>query len=297
MENYKATKITIIGRVQGVGFRPFIFSIADRYEIFGTVQNNMDGVKIFAEGKGSSLHSFIDEIKNHPPRISRIDQVTVEEIEVQGFNTFTIIESDRSGKSSLVIPVDTAVCPECLEEMADPANFRYQYPFINCTQCGPRYTIIRELPYDRPFTTMKEFQMCENCQKEYDDPTNRRHHAQPIACPTCGPIYELTSIHGEKIDKGLQAILETKKHIKDGKIVAIKGIGGYHLACDATNEYAVSRLRKRKNRPNRPLAVMAASITAIERIASLSQGEIELLHSPEAPIVIAKKKMTCLLLR
>lgn len=295
MENYKAVKITVNGRVQGVGFRPFIFSLAEKYEIKGTVQNNMDGVKIFAEGKEKLVREFIKEIRENPPRISRIDQLSVSDIPVRHFSSFTIVESERSGKSSLVIPIDTAVCHECLTEMEDPSNFRYQYPFINCTQCGPRYTIIRKLPYDRPFTTMESFQMCGDCTKEYVNHTNRRHHAQPIACPKCGPIVSLKSMNREVIKEGIAAIDETKKLLKAGMIVAIKGLGGYHLACDASNDTAVKALRKRKKRPKRPLAIMAKAITSVEKLACISIQECELLQSPEAPIVVVQKKVNKLL--
>lgn len=290
LQKYKSVKVTVKGRVQGVGFRPFIYQIAERHTIFGTVQNNMDGVRIFAEGKEENVEAFIQEIKENPPRLSRIDEVHVEPTEGKGFSTFEIIESSREGKSSLVIPIDSATCPDCLKEMRDPNNFRFKYPFINCTQCGPRYTIIDALPYDRPFTSMGSFQMCEKCEHEYVDPMNRRHHAQPIACEVCGPDVELVSIDGRFIDSGNESIQTAARLLQEGKIVAIKGLGGYHLACDAYNEKAVLTLRKRKKRPKRPLAVMAANMKVAEEICYLSEKEKKLLQSPEAPIVILKKK-------
>lgn len=286
----KAVKIAVMGRVQGVGFRPFIFSIADKFDIKGTVQNNMDGVRIFAEGTRENIDAFVDMITYNPPRIARIDEIRVEAIPLSDYPSFSIVDSDRSGKSSLVIPVDTAVCPECLAEMEDPTNFRFQYPFTNCTQCGPRYTIIEQLPYDRPFTTMDGFQMCSQCETEYNDPLNRRHHAQPIACPQCGPQVSLKSMDGEMIDEGLLAIDKTKKLLVEGKIVAIKGLGGYHLACNGLDHDSVERLRKRKNRPKRPLAMMAATISIVEKTAFVSEKEKQLLLSPEAPIVVLKKR-------
>ncbi|WML40259.1 carbamoyltransferase HypF [Neobacillus sp. OS1-2] len=286
---YKAVKISIRGRVQGVGFRPFVFRLAERYQLNGTVQNNMDGVKIHLEGNAKRIPHFLADLKNKAPRLSKIKEVIVEETKLLNLSDFTIIQSERSGTSMLVIPIDSAVCDDCLNEMTDPNDFRYQYPFINCTQCGPRYTIIEELPYDRPYTSMQNFPMCEDCRKEYEDPTNRRHHAQPIACPKCGPKMCLLDEGGLEVVSE-NPITTTIQLLKEGKIVAIKGIGGYHLCCDAHNELAVGELRKRKNRPVRPLAVMAASISAIQNFVTLSQDEQNLLKSPEAPIVILKKQ-------
>jgi hydrogenase maturation protein HypF len=287
-----AVRVTVTGRVQGVGFRPFVFGLADLHQLDGTVQNNMDGVKIYLEGSRTSIELFLQDLKMKAPRLSKINQILVEETEMQNLMDFTIIASERSGTSMLVIPIDSAVCDDCLREMNDPDDFRYQYPFINCTQCGPRYTIIEELPYDRPYTSMKSFPMCDDCRREYEDPTNRRHHAQPIACPKCGPKVRLLDGSGEELDSETP-IKEAIKLLKAGKIIAIKGIGGYHLACDARNEHAVADLRIRKNRPKRPLAVMAASITAAFGFSEISEEEKELLASPESPIVILKKKEFC----
>lgn len=282
-------KITVRGRVQGVGFRPFVFQLAEKYHLSGTVQNNMDGVKIFLEGEQLSIEAFLTDLKNKSPRLSKINEVVVAETPPINAREFTIIESERSGKSKLVIPIDSAVCADCLKEMNDPADFRYQYPFINCTQCGPRYTIIEGLPYDRPYTSMNTFPMCEDCRKEYEDPTNRRHHAQPIACPKCGPRVQLLNGSGEELAAG-SSIAKTIELLKKGKIVAIKGIGGYHLSCDARNEQAVAELRNRKKRPRRPLAVMAANVYTIESFAEVQEAELDWLMSPESPIVILKKK-------
>jgi hydrogenase maturation protein HypF len=284
----KAVRVAVRGRVQGVGFRPFVFQLADTYRLAGTVQNNMDGVKISLEGEAESIKTFLTDLRTKAPRLSKINEILVEEAAPEHVPDFTIIASERSGKSMLVIPIDSAVCDDCLREMNDPNDFRYQYPFINCTQCGPRYTIIEELPYDRPYTSMKTFPMCEDCRCEYEDPMNRRHHAQPIACPKCGPKVALLHASGELVDCK-NPIAQTIQLLKEGKIIAIKGIGGYHLSCDARNERAVAALRKRKNRPRRPLAVMAASVAAIRQFAEVSQKEEEVLTSPEAPIVILKK--------
>lgn len=284
-----ALKITVKGRVQGVGFRPFIFSLADEYRILGTVQNNMDGVKIFAESESlERLQAFCVAIQTKSPRLSKIAELKYFETGFIGYEDFTIIPSDDNGSSSLVIPIDAAVCSDCISEMRNPEDFRYNYPFINCTQCGPRYTIISNLPYDRPYTSMHGFQMCESCASEYNNPLNRRHHAQPIACPKCGPKLKLSKISGEPVET-TDVLKEARALMNAGKIIAIKGIGGYHLCCDATNEEAVSTLRERKNRPNKPLAIMVASIEKAKKIAKLSDFEVEILTSPEAPIVLLEK--------
>jgi hydrogenase maturation protein HypF len=284
-----AIKAAVRGRVQGVGFRPFVFQLAHLYQLNGTVQNNMDGVKIHLEGESGEISKILDDLQKKSPRLSKIDEIIVQETEVQNFSQFTIIESERSGTSMLVIPIDSAVCDDCLNEMNDPNDFRYQYPFINCTQCGPRYTIIEELPYDRPYTTMKGFPMCPACKQEYEDPSNRRHHAQPIACPECGPQVKLLDSKGREIMVD-EPVKETISLLKAGAVLAIKGIGGYHLCCDARNSEAVAALRNRKNRPVRPLAIMAASINKITEIAETSEPELSLLKSPESPIVILPKK-------
>lgn len=289
----KAVLIKVKGRVQGVGFRPFVFGLADKYTINGTVQNNMDGVRIIAEGKEHLLLEMVNELQTNAPRLSRIDSLEMVDIDYFGFSDFSIIPSARSGTSSLVIPIDASVCNDCLEEMNDPANFRYKYPFINCTQCGPRYTIIEELPYDRPFTVMREFEMCDECRQEYEDPTNRRHHAQPIACPKCGPKVSLFSIEGVKITVENEAIARTKRLLTEGKIIAIKGIGGYHLACDATNQEAIHTLRTRKNRPQKPLAIMAQNLDLVRTICNISQIEEDLLTSTAAPIVVLQQTKQC----
>ena len=284
-----AVNIAVRGRVQGVGFRPFVFQLAHSYRLCGTVQNNMDGVKIYLEGQLEMIQAFLEDLRKKAPRLSKIDEIMVEDSPILHAVDFSIIESERSGTSKLVIPIDSAVCDDCLKEMNDPNDFRYQYPFINCTQCGPRYTIIEELPYDRPYTTMKSFPMCEDCRREYEDPANRRHHAQPIACPKCGPKVRLVNQDAKEIISE-NPIKDTIALLKEGKIIAIKGIGGYHLCCDARNKQAVLLLRNRKNRPVRPLAVMAASVSIAREFAEISDFEEELLESPEAPIVILRKQ-------
>lgn len=286
---HEAVKILVRGRVQGVGFRPFVFRLAQETGLKGTVQNNMDGVRIVWEGSPETIRSAMKRLVSERPRLSRIDKVTYERAETAGLTDFTILESDRDGKSSLVIPVDSAVCADCLHEMRDPGNFRYRYPFINCTQCGPRYSIIDALPYDRPYTSMKDFPMCGKCGEEYRDPHNRRHHAQPIACDACGPHVSLIEMDGTVLGQRDEAVRLAVRSLESGMIMAIKGIGGYHLACDAANHASVEKLRQRKNRPERPLAIMAASVDAAKRIAVISDREESLLRSPEAPIVLLER--------
>jgi hydrogenase maturation protein HypF len=283
-----AVDAAVRGRVQGVGFRPFVFQIAQLHQVKGTVQNNMDGVKIHIEGEQENITAFLSDLSRESPRLSKINEITVQPSILMNHKDFSIIPSERSGASMLVLPVDSAVCEDCLEEMNDSDNFRYQYPFINCTQCGPRYTIISDLPYDRPFTSMKAFPMCPDCKKEYEDPTNRRHHAQPIACPKCGPSVKLHNHEGE-IDCS-SPLIKVKELLMSGSIVAVKGLGGYHLCCDAGNEETVALLRKRKKRPSRPLAIMARDINAVDEIAHVSSSEREVLQSPESPIVVLRKR-------
>lgn len=302
------------GRVQGVGFRPFLFGLAERYAVNGTVQNNMDGIRMEAEGAAPALQELLAAIRREAPRLARVDDIRAVPLPVEGRLGFRIVESSREGASSLVIPVDAGICPDCLAELKDPANRRYRYPFISCTQCGPRYTIIRELPYDRPYTSMSGFPMCPACREEYGDVADRRHHAQPIACPECGPRLVLYTMDeapkkplgraGAEADEPAgprqqearrplaeadEAVRRCVKLLRQGAIVAVKGIGGYHLACDAGSEAAVARLRQRKRRPTRPLAVMAADAETARRAARLGSPELRLLGSPEAPIVIARK--------
>jgi len=287
---YKAIKVIVKGKVQGVGFRPFIYSLSKKYHLNGTVQNNFDGVIILAEGEEGQLEKMVDEIKRYPPKLAKINEINIHQIPLTHYKEFTIIPSRKSGESIPWIPSDAAICENCLEEMNDPNNRRFQYPFINCTQCGPRYTIINRLPYDRSNTTMKEFTMCHDCQVEYEDPTNRRHHAQPICCSVCGPTVTLYNQCGESLAENQSAIIQTIDFIKQGKIVAIKGIGGFHLACDAYQEKTVEQLRLRKKRPQKPLAIMVKSLEVVRNLCYSSSQEEDSLTSPEMPIVILKRK-------
>lgn len=281
--------------MQGVGFRPFIYSLSKKYRLKGTVQNNLDHVLILLEGAEDKLEEMVNEIKMSSPPLSKISEISVEEVPVIGFKEFTIAMSQASGEAVPWIAGDAAVCEECLNELKDPSNRRYQYPFINCTQCGPRYTIIRRLPYDRPNTTMKTFQMCHACQLEYNDPKSRRHHAQPICCPECGPGLTLYNQRKEQLAENLSAVAQAVRFIKQGSILAIKGIGGYHFACDAQQEQAVDQLRIRKKRPQRPFAVMVKSLEAARELCHISHQEADRLTSSDMPIVILRRKKHSLL--
>ncbi|MEA2096208.1 MAG: Sua5/YciO/YrdC/YwlC family protein, partial [Candidatus Cloacimonadota bacterium] len=279
-------QIKINGIVQGVGFRPFIYKLAIEQKLTGYVLNSTNGVQIEAEGNEDSLDQFIYRIKNELPPAAVIIDFQYKNYPNKGYDTFEIRMSSQSEGSTLISP-DLAVCDDCIIEFNDHDDPRFQYAFINCTNCGPRYSIIEETPYDRPVTSMKNFAMCNYCRGEYEDPLNRRFHAQPVACPQCGPQLQflnkdLSSILGDPIENTIKAL-------KDGKIVGIKGIGGFHIACDATNYDAVELLRQRKNRPHKPFAVMCSE-TNISDIVQIDKMQLELLKSPTAPIVILPKK-------
>ncbi|MFS0784713.1 carbamoyltransferase HypF [Bacillus sp. 1P06AnD] len=282
-------KLIVNGKVQGVGFRPFVFQLAKKLGLKGTVQNTMAGVEIILEGPVAIINDFRSRLYSEKPRLAVIEKVQATILAPKGLDAFLILESERKGSSHLQIPADAAVCEECLAEVLDPEDRRYLYPFNNCTQCGPRYTIIGELPYDRVFTSMGSFPMCPNCKAEFEDPYNRRHHAQPIACPVCGPQITLMDSAGMVMEPE-NPLEEVALKLRQGKIIAIKGLGGFHLCCDARNEESVQLLRKRKKRPERPLAVMSSSIGEIKRFAMVSEKEEQILASPEAPIVILSKR-------
>ncbi len=284
-------QIKINGIVQGVGFRPFIYKLAIEQKLTGFVLNSTNGVQIEAEGKKESLDKFIYRIKNELPPAAEITDFQFEEFPDKKYDTFEIRMSSQSKGSTLISP-DLAVCDDCINEFNDPNDPRYQYAFINCTNCGPRYSIIENTPYDRPVTSMKDFELCNYCLEEYIDPLNRRFHAQPVACPECGPQLqfldnELSPILGDPIENTVRAL-------KDGKIVGIKGIGGFHIACDATNYDAVELLRKRKNRPHKPFAVMCNE-EDVNKIVQINSEQIKLLKSPVAPILILQKTKNTLL--
>jgi hydrogenase maturation protein HypF len=285
----KRLEITVSGIVQGVGFRPFVYNLAKRLNLSGHILNNKTGVTIEIEGAEDSRERFLDALKNEPPPLSRIAGIAVSSIPAKNDGGFRILHSSDSGDDVTLISPDNDLCKNCLRELLDKNDRRYRYPFINCTDCGPRYTLIRKTPYDRPYTSMSVFKMCGECQAEYDNPDNRRFHAQPNACPLCGPHAELLDEKGEKI-KSDDPVKDAAALIKNGKIVAIKGVGGYHLACDATNEAAVGNLRKRKMRKEKPFAVMSDNIEEIRKYAFVDDIEERLLTSREKPIVLLRKK-------
>ncbi|MBT8349051.1 MAG: carbamoyltransferase HypF, partial [Sulfurovum sp.] len=283
-------KLKISGVVQGVGFRPFVYQLADRYCLNGFILNNSAGVSVELEGRESALDAFVEALQEELPPLARIDTLLSEVGEYIGYTNFKILQSEiQNNKSTLVSP-DIAICENCLKEFSDPTNRRYAYPFINCTDCGPRYSIIETLPYDRPNTSMHFFTMCEACNFEFTDPLDRRFHAQPISCPDCGPILRLVDTECKVLGEGTTAITSTVNAIKEGYIVAVKGLGGFHLVCDATNTKAIKELRKRKQRPVKPFAVMFPDIEMLKASAEISPKEIELISSKEKPIVIVSKR-------
>ena len=302
--------ISVRGVVQGVGFRPFVYRLAHEHGLTGWVLNHSGGVEIEVEGPAAALASFVRDLEKKAPPLARIESIKVADAPPAGYTTFDIRHSvAEEGRYQLISP-DIATCPDCLRELLDPADRRYRYPFTNCTNCGPRFTIIADIPYDRPLTTMRDFVMCPQCQAEYKDPLDRRFHAQPNACPVCGPHVWLapsSRLRPEAQPGGLQASgsnlkLETLKRETDdviaqaarllqaGDILAIKGLGGFHLACDGTDEVAVRTLRKRKNRPAKPLAVMMTTLEEVKQHCWVSEEEERLLTSSQCPIVLLRWK-------
>ena len=325
-------KILVKGIVQGVGFRPFVYSLAKSLNLKGSVMNSSEGVVIEIEGRNSSI--FIDKLRKEAPPLSQITGVDITPMPYYGYRDFQIVKSKDEGSFTLISP-DVSICEDCLEELLNKNDRRYLYPFINCTNCGPRYTITRSIPYDRPNTTMSPFKMCADCEKEYNNPEDRRFHAQPNACPACGPNVELkmksetliansdtkdnenyhpplippvnpegfrdSPLAGEgkgkgkflgkklKVDEKENPIKETIRLLKQGAIVAVKGLGGFHIACDASNEEAVKRLRLKKRKSNKPFALMAPDVETIKNFCIVSRDEEDLLISNKRPIVLLKK--------
>lgn len=289
-QKLKLLSLKIQGAVQGVGFRPFVYRLATELDLKGWVNNNAQGVAIEVEGNASQLHLFQERLQQEKPARSQIHSMISAWKEPLNYQTFEIRESsNNSHKKTAVILPDIATCDDCLREIFDAANRRDRYPFTNCTNCGPRYSIISALPYDRHNTTMQHFQMCADCEAEYHNPLNRRFHAQPNACPRCGPHLELWNRDRQVLATGDRALLETAEAIRLGKILAIKGLGGFHLVVDAANLEAVTQLRKRKHRPHKPLALMYPNLESIQTDCQVSEVEAQLLRSPEAPIVLLQK--------
>ena len=276
--------VDIAGIVQGVGFRPFIYKLAKEYKLKGIVFNNETGVKIEAEGSRGNINAFINGLKSPPP-IALIESVRVKQLPVAGYSEFRIEKSQKAGATLTFISPDVAVCRDCIRELRDPLDRRFEYPFINCTNCGPRFTIIKDIPYDRPRTTMSRFEMCPECRMEYENPLDRRFHAQPIACPRCGPQVSLLNNTAEKV-KTSDPVLTAAELLNSGAIIAIKGLGGFHLACDAYNDTAVKKLRKRKYREDKPFALMCRDIPVAAKLCRFDDEIVSLLESPQSPIVI-----------
>ena len=282
-------RIIIEGIVQGVGFRPFIYQLAGRFGLAGSVCNDSRGVTIEVEGEASVLPRFIAAISSEKPPLSVIQSVVAQTLPVQGTAEFKILQSSQDQNRRAQISPDTFVCDDCLQELFDSNDRRFRYPFINCTNCGPRYTIVTGIPYDRALTTMADFPLCDDCRAEYDDPASRRFHAQPNACPVCGPQLQLLDAEGRSmaVDDPLS---EALRRLREGQILAIKGLGGYHLAVDAGNQQAVLELRRRKQRDEKPFAVMARDLERVQRLALVSADEARLLQGVERPIVLLQKR-------
>ncbi len=285
-------RIVLHGAVQGVGFRPFVYRLATEMDLAGWVNNSPQGVFIEIEGEKPILDNFLIRLENEKPPRSFIQSLESSYLDLVHYDGFEVRQSDQSGKKNALVMPDIATCPDCLKEIFDPANRRYLYPFTNCTNCGPRFTIIENLPYDRLNTTMRNFPMCPNCRREYDDPKDRRFHAQPNACPECGPHLELWDRDGKKIDLRHEALLQGAAALRQGQILALKGVGGFHLMVDARDEEAVKRLRSKKAREEKPLALMYPNIEMLKQHCYVSEAEERLLLSPEAPIVLLRKKNT-----
>jgi len=295
-QQMQGARIHISGIVQGVGFRPFIYGLAQRLELSGWVRNTSAGVDIEVDGPRPALQAFITAIQAEAPALARIDQTTVDWQPPNGFTSFEIRHSAAEPTDFQPISPDVSICPDCLRELFDPDDRRYRYPFINCTNCGPRFTIIQDIPYDRPNTTMAPFAMCADCAAEYQHPLDRRFHAQPVACPQCGPQVWLESgSGGQPLHRGEEALRQARKLLMRGRILAVKGLGGFHLACDATNAQAVAELRKRKLRVDKPFALMMVDLEMVDAHCLLSPIERSLLERRERPIVIVRRRRNSIL--
>lgn len=283
----------VVGRVQGVGFRPFVYRLAREHALSGYVLNAPEGVVIEVQGSSERLERFATDLIDTLPPLAMIVEHARESVPVcqeDDGGEFAIRKSTAGLGHHVLVSPDMATCPDCLADMADPANRRHRYPFTNCTNCGPRYTITQSLPYDRHATSMACFPLCEACRAEYEDPLDRRFHAQPNACPVCGPRLWLTDRHGKTLAEGAKAVARAAKALRGGKILALKGLGGFHLAADAANHAAVAELRRRKKRPAKPLAIMAADLETLTRLAHISPDEAGLLSGRERPIVLVTLK-------
>ena len=283
-------RVLVRGTVQGVGFRPWVYRLAVEEGLSGRVRNDAQGVTIEAFGSPAALDVFRQRLGSEAPSAARVHEVNEAPIPAEPLGGFTIVPSEGDGLRRVSIPPDLATCPECLREVRDARDRRHLYPFTNCTHCGPRYTIARGVPYDRPATTMAAFAMCPDCRREYEDPGDRRFHAQPVACPACGPRVSLKDAAGQEVAGEGEAVQAAATELRRGRIVAVKGLGGYHLACDATAPEAVRRLRERKRRDEKPFAVMVADVAAACALADVGHAEDRLLASVERPIVLVRQR-------
>jgi hydrogenase maturation protein HypF len=284
----RRARVRVHGTVQGVGFRPYVYRLAAELGLSGFVLNDSRGVLIEIEGSVASVGDFLLRLGPDAPPLAILDRVETAEREPRGEGGFAILESPHGGTPDAPVTADSATCADCLAELADPGDRRFRYPFINCTNCGPRFTIVTGVPYDRPLTTMTAFEMCALCRAEYENPADRRFHAQPNACPECGPSVRLQSADGALTSPGDQ-VAAAAAALQDGRVLAIKGIGGYHLACRADHEPAVAELRARKHREDKPFALMASTQAAVEALVALGERERELLAGPQRPIVLAPR--------
>lgn len=285
--------MTVHGVVQGVGFRPFVFNTAQRFELAGWVLNEADTVRLEVAGSVDQVESFLRTLREAPPAQAQVEAIDIVDIDPRKNHlpdVFEIRASQGQAAPRPTIPADLATCAECLAEIRSDGERRYRYPFTNCTNCGPRWSIIERLPYDRPHTSMAEFEMCVDCRREYEDPMDRRFHAQPIACPACGPQLELLDVLGRHTGSGDQALREAAAAVQDGQVVAVKGLGGFQLLVDATNDDAVRRLRDRKRRYDKPLAVMFRTLEAVRQRCHVSAAEADTLQNYEAPILLLRRR-------
>ena len=283
--------IEVSGIVQGVGFRPFVYRLAKGHNLTGTIRNTSAGVTIEVQGALQAVDQFLARFPEEAPSLARIVSFKASEVPTQEETEFRILHSEAGETQTLISP-DVAICTDCRRELFDPEDRRYRYPFINCTNCGPRFTIVRDIPYDRARTSMAAFTMCARCQAEYDDPHNRRFHAQPNACPDCGPRVELWDTSGNNISD-YDPVGKAVEALQNGQVVAVKGLGGFHLAVDALNPAAVRRLRERKRRVEKPFAIMVPDVETACRLCDINEAASQALESVQRPIVLLPRKASC----
>ncbi len=288
----RRAQVRVQGTVQGVGFRPYVFVLAEEHGLAGTVRNDTRGVLVDVEGPAAAVDAFVRDLPRRAPPLARVEGVVVGELQPSGAEGFTIVDSDAGGEPNAAVAADSATCADCLAELADPGDRRHRYPFVNCTNCGPRFTIVRGVPYDRPQTTMAGFAMCDACQAEYEDPRDRRFHAQPNACPDCGPRARLVDAEDREVDTAgaVDAVAGAAALLRAGAIVAVKGLGGYHLACRADDADACATLRARKHREDKPFALMVADVDAARALVTLTAEDEALLGSAARPVVLAARR-------